>query len=399
MKYVILVGDGMGDDFLEECGGKSPLQKARIPAIRGIAADGETHLVQTVAPGMQPGSDVANLALLSYDPREDYTGRAPIEAAGAGISLGPEDVAYRCNLVTIADGKMDDYSAGHISSEEGRKLMETLADKLNRPGLTFHPGISYRHLLVWENGPLNIETVPPHDIAGAPVKEHLPSGEREAEIRRLMKDSEFILADHPVNKKRIAEGKKPATQIWLWGQGSAMSLPSFESRYNLRGGIVSAVDLVRGLGSLAGLKAVEVPGATGFLDTNYAGKRAATMDLLQDNDFVYLHIEAPDECGHMGRADLKIEAIEAFDREIVKPIRNELDRRGEPYRLFVCTDHRTPVSSRKHTAEPVPLALLRGPAEESGRQAPFDENVNGGKPEMLVFDFINKILREDTQED
>ena len=336
------VGDGMGDYPLADYGDKTVLQVADIPTIRGIAGTGEVRMVQTVPEGMTPGSDVCNMALLGYDAAENYTGSAAIECAGAGIPMAPADVAYRCNL-TVADGNMDDYSAGHITTEEGRALVATLAEKLNRPGLTFNPGIQYRHLLVIENGPVKIETHPPHDIAGRVAGDYLPSGERAEELRELMEASKEIFASHPVNLKRVAEGKKPATQIWLWGQGSSMQLPSYEELYGLKGRVITAVDLVKGLGNLTGLVPVEVPGATGFVDTNYNGKRDAAFAVLEENDFVYVHVEAPDECGHAGDAALKIKAIEDFDKLIVKPVFDWLEARGEEYCLMLCTDHRTPV--------------------------------------------------------
>jgi 2,3-bisphosphoglycerate-independent phosphoglycerate mutase len=394
MKYVILVGDGMGDYPLPEYENKSPLQVANIPTIRGIAGTGEVRMVQTVPAGMTPGSDVCNMALLGYDAAENYTGRAAIECAGAGIPMQADEVAYRCNLVTVADGKMDDYSAGHITTEEGRALVTTLAEKLNRPGRTFHPGIQYRHLLVMQNGPVKIETQPPHDIAGKPAAEHLPSGERAAELRELMEASKEIFAAHPVNKRRVEEGKKPATQIWLWGQGSSMQLPSYEKLYGLSGRVITAVDLVKGLGNLTGLVPVEVPGATGFVDTNYDGKRDAAFKVLEENDVVYVHVEAPDECGHAGDAALKIKAIEDFDLRIVKPVFEWLEARGEEYRLMLCTDHRTPVALKGHTEEPVPMAVLNGPVGELNQSAAFDETVNNGVAECLVFDWVRELLHK-----
>lgn len=394
MKYVILVGDGMGDYPLPDYENKSPLQAADIPMIRGIAGTGEVRMVQTVPEGMTPGSDVCNMALLGYDAAENYTGRAAIECAGAGIPMGAGDVAYRCNLVTVADGNMDDYSAGHITTEEGRALVETLAEKLNRPGLTFFPGIQYRHLLVIDNGPVEIETQPPHDIAGKTAADYLPSRNRAEELRELMEASKEIFAAHPVNKKRIAEGKKPATQIWLWGQGSSMQLPTYEELYGLKGCVITAVDLVKGLGNLTGLAPVEVPGATGFVDTNYDGKRDAAFKVLEENDVVYVHVEAPDECGHAGDAALKIKAIEDFDQLIVKPVFEWLEARGEEYRLVLCTDHRTPVALKGHTSEPVPMAVLNGPVGALDRSAAFDETVNNGIAECMVYDWIRELLQK-----
>ncbi len=398
MKVVILVGDGMGDYPVEALGDKTPLQAANIPMIRKIAAAGELRMVQTVPDGMPPGSDVANLALLGYNAARNYTGRAPIEAAGAEIPMSPSDVAFRCNLVTVVDGIMDDYSAGHITTEEGRALVRSLQEKLGREGLAFHPGVQYRHLLVWDGGPAECECIPPHEFSDKPVVDYLPAGDRQAEIRELMELSKAVFADHPVNQKRIAEGKKPATQIWLWGQGNAMQLETYKSLYGLGGGVVSAVDLLKGLAKLAGLQAPDVEGATGFLDTNYQGKVDAGLAILEKDDFVFIHIEAPDECGHMGDAQLKTQAIEAFDLRVVAPVFQWLEDAGEPYTLLLCTDHRTPVALKGHTAEPVPMAVLRGPVGEIEAQAAFDEYVNAGNAQCMACDWIQEILTASSEE-
>jgi 2,3-bisphosphoglycerate-independent phosphoglycerate mutase len=392
MKHVVLVGDGMGDYPVEELGGKTPLQAADCPTIRKIAAAGEVRMVQTVPAGMPPGSDVANMALLGYNAAKNYTGRAPIEAAGAEIPIKPSDVAFRCNLVTVIDGVMDDYSAGHITTEEGRMLIASLQEKLGREGLAFHPGVQYRHLLIWDGGPVACDCTPPHEIADKPVEGNLPAGDRKDEIRELMELSKAVFADHPVNQKRIAEGKKPATQIWLWGEGNAMQLESYESLYGLRGGVISAVDLLKGLAKLAGLEAPDVEGATGFLDTNYRGKVDAALEILEREDYVFIHIEAPDECGHMGDAQKKTFAIEEFDAKVCAPVVQWLEDRGEPYTLLLCTDHRTPVALKGHTAEPVPMAVVKGPMGQADTQAAFDETVNGGAVQCMACDWIQEIL-------
>lgn len=384
----------MGDYPVPELGNKTPLQAADIPNMRRIAGKGDLRLVQTVPlSGLSPGSDVANMALLGFNAEENYSGRAPIEAAGANIPLEPSDVAFRCNLVTVENGKMEDYSAGHISTEEARQLIEAVKEKLERDGLRFHCGVSYRHLMIWRDGPVNLKTAPPHDIAGKPIAEHLPVGERQDELRALMEASVSVLAYHPVNKARIAAGKKPATQIWLWGHGRALRLPGYQDLYGLSGAVITAVDLVRGLGRLLGLEVIAVPGATGYVDTNYEGKVAAALETLKRHDFVFVHIEAPDECGHAGDARLKKEAIEAFDRRVVGPVWREMERRGQPYRLVLCTDHRTPVSVRGHTREPVPMAVLDGPVGEVDREVAFDEFVNGGKAQIRVYDWMRELLK------
>lgn len=390
MKYVVLVGDGMGDYPVPELGNQTILQAASIPHIRRLAAAGQITMVQTVPDNLPPGSDVANLSLLGYNPEEAYTGRAPIEAAGAGIPLHPEDVAFRCNLVTVENGNMADYSAGHISTEEAHQLIASVQETLGRDGLAFHGGVSYRHLLVWRNGPAGIDATPPHEIADKPTASHLPRGTSASDVLTLMEASKDIFARHPVNMARIANGKKPATQIWLWGQGHALKIQSYAEKFGLRGGIVSAVDLVRGLGVLAGLEAPRVPGATGFIDTNFEGKVAAGFDILSRGNFAYIHIEAPDECGHMGDAKLKKHAIELFDTRVVKPVWTELERRGEPYRLIIAMDHRTPASLRGHSREPVPILVVQGPTGPLNNEAPFDENFNNGIATMRVHEWIAK---------
>jgi 2,3-bisphosphoglycerate-independent phosphoglycerate mutase len=351
-------------------------------------------MVQTVPENLEPGSDVANLALLGYNAAANYTGRAPIEAAGAERPLAPNDVAVRCNLVTVTDGRMDDYSAGHITTEEAGRLIETLDKELGREGLRFHSGVSYRHLLIWRDGPADLTTLPPHEISGKNVEPHLPAGNRQDEFREIMEASKAILAAHPVNAARVAAGKKPATQVWLWGQGHALSLDPYQQLYGLTGGVISAVDLVRGLGLLAGLSAPHIPGATGFIDTNYQGKVDAALAILEEHAFVYVHIEAPDECGHMGDAALKTRAITEFDHKVVGPMWRALEERGQPYRLLICMDHRTPVAVRGHTREPVPLAKIDGPIGCPTDEAAFDEFVNDGTAEGMAHEWIRQLLEE-----
>ena len=376
-RVAILIGDGMGDYPLPEFGGKTVLQAARMPNTRRLAAIGRRRRIRTVPPGMNPGSDVANLSLFGYDPAENYTGRAPIEAAGAGVVLGPEDIAFRCNLVTIADGRMADYSAGHITTEEARELLRALEERLGREGLRFHAGVSYRHLLVWRHGPAETRLAPPHDITGRPVAAHAPAGARAAEVAALMEASRAVLRDHPVNVRRVAAGRAPATQIWLWGQGKRMTLRPFQELYGRAGGVISAVDLVRGIGRLAGLEAPRIAGATGFLDTNCEGKVAAALEFLRRDGFAYLHYEAPDECGHLGDPRLKREACEMFDARIVAPVWLALEADGIPYRIAIAPDHFTPCSVRTHTSEPVPLLWADGPTGLSSGEAPYDETDDG----------------------
>ena len=391
MKFAVLVGDGMGDYPVEELGNRTPLQAADMPAVRRAASVGERLMLSTVPDSLEPGSDVANMSLLGYNPAENYTGRAAIEAAGAGIAMQVDDVAFRCNLVTVEEGRMLDYSAGHITSEEAAELIASLEERIGRPGRHVHAGVSYRHLLIWEKGPDGFWIMPPHEFTGKPVADHMPPHGALVELLELSKE---VFRDHPVNRRRVAEGKHPATQIWLWGQGRAMKLPSYQERFGLRGGVVSAVDLVRGLGVLAGLDAPKIPGATGFLDTNVAGKVDAALRILREGDYVYFHLEAPDECGHMGDARAKVRAIEMYDHQVVEPIWSALEAAGEPYLMVLCMDHRTPVSIKGHTREPVPVVVVRGPVGAVEGNAAFDETVNGGRSQGMAYEVISRLFRE-----
>lgn len=360
-KTIILVGDGMGDRPVAELGGLTPLEQVATPAMDFVAAHGELALLQTVPDGYPPGSDVANLSLLGYRPDECYTGRAPLEAASLGVALAASDIAFRCNLVTLdfaGDGRvtMVDYSAGHIATAEARELIAALQEQLHRPGLDFYPGVSYRHLLVAANGPEGLATEPPHDHSGQEVGAiwarllQSPLGET---VRRAV----AILADHPVNRARRERGQKPANAIWLWGQGRAPAMPTLAQRYGIGGSLISAVDLLKGIGVYAGLEIVKVEGATGYLDTNYRGKVAAALAALQEGDFVLVHVEAPDEAGHQGSLADKCRAIGDFDAQVVAPVLAGLQAAGQPFRLVVAMDHFTPLAIRTHDRLPVPVAV------------------------------------------
>ena len=329
--------------------------------------------------------------------RLNYTGRAPIEAAGADIPMVSDEVAFRCNLVTIEEGTMLDYSAGHISTEEAAELIDALQAELGEAGITFHVGVQYRHLLIWKEGAADAFCMPPHEISDKAVAEYLPDGDGAEAVRALMERSKAVLADHPVNQKRIARGKAPATQIWLWGQGRSMQLDSYQALYGLRGGIVSAVDLLKGLAKLAGLEAPDVEGATGLIDTNYAGKVAAAQDILEREDFAYLHIEAPDECGHLGDAALKTEAIERFDALVCTPMIEWLEARGEAYQVVLTMDHRTPVALKGHCSDPVPMVHLQGPIGTWNEGVAFDETCNEGVSEGMACTWMQEILRSVAQ--
>ncbi len=380
MKYLVLLGDGMADYPLQELGGKTPLQVAEKPNMDRLAKEGVLGLVRTVPPGLPPGSDVANLAVLGYDPKRYYTGRSPLEAAGMGIELGEEDVTFRCNLVTLSDEakyeekKMVDYSAGEISTDEAALLIKDLAAEFNSETKTFHSGVSYRHLLVWRNGPLHAKLTPPHDISDRVIGPYLPQGEGAGELLSLLKESQRILANHPVNQQRMANNLAPANSIWLWGQGTKPQLPGFYEKYRLRGAVISAVDLAKGLGVCAGLEVIEVAGATGNIHTNFAGKAEAALAAFRAGaDFLYLHIEAADEAGHHGDLETKIKAIERIDQEVLGRILQELPAISPEYKILLLPDHPTPLSVRTHVADPVPFVIYSSEKKEPGSTLPFDE--------------------------
>jgi 2,3-bisphosphoglycerate-independent phosphoglycerate mutase len=359
-KYVILIGDGMADEPRPELDGRTPLQAAETPHMDALAARGQLGLVRTVPPGFPPGSDVANLSIMGYDPARYHTGRAPIEAASQGIELAPDEMAFRCNLVTLEPSETDvimiDYSAGHVSNGEAAELIAVVEGRLGGDGRSFKAGVSYRHLLIWRNGPLTAESLPPHDFTRQSVGRFFRAGGDTALVADLVRRSWEFLPDHPVNRKRRAQGLNPANSIWLWGQGTRPRMPTLKERFGLSGAVISAVDLVRGLGVLAGLEPILVEGATGWLDTDYAGKVAAALKALSRMDLVLLHVEAPDEAGHSGRLELKLKAIADFDARVVGPMVEGLKNVG-PYRLLVMCDHPTPLSIKTHSPDPVPFII------------------------------------------
>ncbi|KPJ58356.1 MAG: phosphoglycerate mutase [Planctomycetes bacterium DG_23] len=372
MKYAIIVPDGMADFPQEELGGKTPIEAAYTPNMDRIAREGKLGIAHTIPEGLSPGSDVANLSLLGYDPLKYYTGRAPLEVAAAGLEMLPGDLAFRCNLVTVADEKMADYSAGHISSKEARALMDFISQELGSERIHFHPGKSYRNImLLAEAEDMQVATTPPHDIIGEPIKKHLPKGKDARRLLELMQRSRELLEDHEINRVRVDLQENPANMIWLWGQGKRVELPSFEAKYGIKGAAITAVDLVAGIARLIGWDLIDVPGATGYLDTDYAAKGKYASRGLADYDLVYVHIEAPDEASH--EADLwgKIKAIEQVDKEITGPVLERLKEFGE-FRIMVLSDHYTPLSKRTHVAEPVPFAIY-GSGIEGVKQTPFTE--------------------------
>ncbi len=373
MKYILLIGDGMGDTPVPALDHKTPLEVAKKGVIDRLCALSVPLLVQTVPDGYPPGSDVANLSLMGYEPETYYTGRAPLEAASIGVELKPGEVAFRCNLVNVRyDGdrvEMIDYSAGHISTPESTELIRAIARECDTEKLTLYPGISYRHLLVHKGQvPCSLQTVPPHDHMEQDVTDFYRQYLDVDYLATLMRDSADVLADHPVNTRRIDVGKLPANAIWIWGEGEKPSMEPMLERYGVTGGLISAVDLLKGLGVCSGLDVLEIPGATGYIDTNYQGKVDAALGVLEKSDFVLVHIEAPDEAGHNGSLEDKLQAIEDFDGQVVAPIVAEMDSRGEDYRLAVTMDHYTPLARRTHEGWPVPMFIYdsRGTDTPSG---------------------------------
>jgi 2,3-bisphosphoglycerate-independent phosphoglycerate mutase len=391
MKYIIIHGDGMADWPCEELGGKTPLDAARKPNMDLLATRGTLGMVATIPHGMPSGSDVGTMTMLGYDPARYHTGRAPIEAASQGIEMGPHDVVFRMNLVSLKPGDggalvMNDFTSGHITSEEAAKIVDDIRAELGGDGIEFFNGVSYRHLMVWRGGVTTTHLTPPHDITGKPAEPHLPKGAGADLLRNLTTRAAKILAEHPVNKARRAAGKPEANSIWFWGQGTKPSVPTLKERFGVEGSVISAVDLVNGLGRLAGLNLIKVPGATGFLDTDYAAKARYGLESLKSRDFLLLHIEAPDEAGHMGRADLKKEAIERIDELIIGPMLEGLPALGD-FAILLMPDHATPSQLKTHSSEPVPFALLKSSELKSGGGvARRYTEVDGTKTGLVVGD-------------
>jgi 2,3-bisphosphoglycerate-independent phosphoglycerate mutase len=388
MKYVVLQGDGMADWPVAALGNKTPLEYASTPNMDRIASLGLLGLTHTIPDGYPAGSDVGTMSLLGYDPRRYHTGRSPIEAASMGVDLGPHDIAFRCNLVTLGTGVdgeaiMVDFSAGHITNTEAAELIHTINAELGGDDIEFYPGVSYRHLMVWHNGKEHMQTTPPHDITEKPIAGYLPTGEGGDRLRALMTKSQAILAAHPINRHRQERAHRPASSIWLWGQGRRPAIPTLAERFGLSGAVISAVDLVRGIGVLAGLEVIHVPGATGFLDTNYLGKAQYGLASLRQKDFLFLHVEATDEAGHMGAADKKVEALENFDQKVVGTILEGL-RDFPAWRVLLMPDHATPVAIKTHSSDPVPFAVLSSDDVKKGAYNPVRYNEPSAKGTGLV---------------
>ncbi|MEE1057253.1 MAG: cofactor-independent phosphoglycerate mutase [Acutalibacteraceae bacterium] len=404
MKYAVVLCDGMADTPVPQLGNKTPMEVADKPCMNSLVKDSEIGLIKTVADGLKPGSDVANLSVMGYEPAKYYSGRSPLEAASIGIDLKDTDVTLRCNLVTLSDENeysdktILDYCADDISTAEAKVLVEYVQEKLGNEIFKFYPGVSYRHCLVWSNGEPNPGVLtPPHDITGKPIKEYIPKGDYVDGLYELMVKSYDILKDHPVNLERIKNGKRPANSIWLWGEGTKPLLDSFESKYGVKGSVISAVDLLKGIGICAGMATPDVEGATGYIDTNFDGKLKAAIDEFErGQDFVYIHVEAPDECGHRGEVENKVKAIELIDNKILAPLVKYFEDCGDDYKILICPDHPTPLEIKTHTNKPVPYLIYTSNQKVNSDVDIFDEksaeatgvyNDNGF---TLMSKFINK---------
>ena len=373
MKYIVVLYDGMADYPVPALDGKTPMMCANKPLFDSLAKKAEVGLVKTVADSLKPGSDVANMTVMGFDPLKYYTGRSPLEAVSIGVKLADDDVTLRCNLVTLSDEEnygdktMVDYSAGDISSEEAAELIKSVQEAFGNEKYTYYSGVSYRHCLTVKNGTTDLgDMTPPHDISGRVVGEYLSKSENAAELIDMMKKSYDVLKDHPINKKRVAEGERPANSIWLWGEGNKPILPSFESLYNIKGSVISAVDLLKGIGISAGMATPEVEGATGYIDTNFLGKAECALKELKDGkDLVYVHIEAPDECGHRNEPENKVRSIEIIDEIVLKTLLEGLEEYDD-YKIMILPDHPTPIVTKTHARDPVPYMIYHKSQPKNG---------------------------------
>lgn len=372
MKHLVLLCDGMSDHPQEVLGGKTPMQAASKPNMDRLCAAGETGTINTGPEELPMGSDVGNMSVLGYDPRRYYSGRAPFEARNLGVELAKGETAFRCNVVHVKDGIMDDYSAGHIGTEDARELIKMLEKRVGTDKLRFVGGTQYRHLMMIKGaGYDTLKCTPPHDISGQKIDSYLPTGAKGKELAQLMLDSQFLLEGHEVNRERRREGKKTANMIWLWGQGRAVEMPGFESRFGKKGAVISAVDLIKGLGRSLGLDVIEVPGATGWIDTNFKGKAEAALKAFKKKDFVFLHFEVTDEAGHKGDHATKVKGIEAIDSQVLGPILEGL--KGQDFKILTIPDHPTPLETRTHANEPVPYFIYDSRRADGGSGLPYDE--------------------------
>lgn len=403
MKYVVVLCDGMADYPVPALQGKTPMMCANKPNIDSLAQKAEVGLVRTVAKGLKPGSDVANMSVLGFDPKKYYTGRSPLEAASIGVDLKDTDVTLRTNLVTLssepnyADKTMVDYCAGDISTAEAAEIMKDVEAHFGNEKFKFYAGVSYRHCLVWANGTTDLgDMTPPHDISGRVVGEYLSKSENAKELIKMMEESYTFLTEHPVNKKRVAEGKRPANSIWLWGEGKKPMLPSFYETYGKKGAVISAVDLLKGIAKCADMEAPAVEGATGYIDTNFEGKAHAAVDALNNGcDFAYIHLEAPDECGHRNEPENKVKAIEMIDARVLPIVLDGLREIGDDYKIMILPDHPTPIVTQTHASDPVPYLIYHKANEKQGVESINEESAkNTGVFLENGPDIMRKFLEE-----
>lgn len=391
MKYIVVLPDGMADRAVPQFNGKTVLDVANKPNMDYMAKNGELGMVKTVPDGMKPGSDVANLSVLGYDVRNCYTGRSPLEAASIGVHLHDNDVTFRANLVTLSDDEpfenkvMVDYSAGEISSSEAKELISAVEKELHTDVIHFYSGVSYRHLLVWTGGSTNVNLTPPHDISDKKIGEYLPKGDNSDKLLELLKRSNDILKNHPINQKRIKEGKRPATSLWFWGEGTKPQIELFKEKFGLKGSMISAVDLLKGIAICAEMKSIDVEGATGNWDSNFDGKAQAAFDTLTKDgaDFVYIHMEAPDECGHQGNAEKKKLSVELIDDKVVGFLKTTLENHNIEYKMMVLPDHPTPITTKTHASEPVPYIIY---SSKENKASGLSYNEENGKKTGVYFD-------------
>lgn len=386
MKYLILVPDGAADEPIESLGGKTPLQTAKMPYVNKLAKKGVVGMVKTIPDGVAPGSDAANLSVMGYDPAKYLTGRAPLEAASIGIQMEDTDVAFRTNLVTLeGDGDYEDliildHSSGDISTEEASELLKAVENKFGNQTIRFYTGVSYRHCMIMKKGETGYNLTPPHDVLMKKAGDHLPKGQGAEFLSEMMKESYQILKNHPINLSRVERGLRPANSIWIWGQGKKPALSSFYDKYKINGTAISAVDLIKGIAICAGLDSVDVEGATGTLHTNFEGKtNAAINEYRKGKDFVYMHLEAPDECSHQGDLEGKIKSLEIIDEKVLKPIVEFLKSTGEEFKVLVLPDHRTPIKIRTHSSDPVPFVLFESNNERDENEANSFDEISGAK--------------------
>ncbi len=402
MKYIVVLYDGMADYPVPKFDGKTPMELAKKPNLDRLARNGEVGLVKTVAEGLKPGSDIANMSVLGYNPKECYTGRSPLEAVSIGVNMADTDIIFRCNLVTLSDEEdyeaktMVDYSAGDISTADATEIIKSVQEHFGNDIFSFYAGVAYRHCLVWKNGTLDLGSMtPPHDISGRVIGEYLSKSENAQDLITMMKKSYDFLMEHPVNKRRIAEGKRPANSIWLWGEGTKPSLPDFKAKYGVDGSIISAVDLLKGIAKCANMAAPDVDGATGYIDTNFDGKAECAIEELKSKDFVYIHLEAPDECGHRNEPDNKVKAIEIIDEKILGKLLPALDEYDD-YKIMVLPDHPTPIVTMTHASDPVPYMIYRkSTAKDNGIESFTEINAkNTGNYIDIGYTLMDKFINE-----